>query len=88
MTEKTELAALDVESPLCGKGDGGPLSPCPFRDDTELGLLLAKKGRCIWSPLLGIPSKSGYRRTFIFKIRCSANDIGWDRIQRTALPRH
>jgi hypothetical protein len=89
-SERAELAALDARSsPLCGRGDGSPMTPCPIRRGAEFGVLIAKHGGCIWSPRLGIPSEAGAKEPVIgvAAIRCSATASEWQRIQRTALPR-
>ena len=88
-SERTELEKLDVRSPLCGRGAGSPLVPCPVRQGTQFGRLLAKEGGCIWSPSYGIPATPRQKYgpfVGVSAIQCSADGKGWGRIQRSALP--
>lgn len=87
-SERNELSKMDAHSPLCGRGDGAPMQPCPVQKGTEFGVLYARTGGCVWSPRLGIPARSGGQNPVVgvTGIRCSAEKEEWLRIQRTALP--
>lgn len=88
--ERAELKKQDVRSPLCERVDGSSQVPCPVRQGTQFGRLLAKEGGCLWSPSYGIPATT--RQTYgsfvdVSAIQCSADAKEWGRIQRSALPR-
>jgi hypothetical protein len=87
--ERAELKDLDVRSPLCGRGDGSPMEPCPTRQGTQFGVLRGGQGGCVWSPTYGMPATQEDLHGPFVSLRGLRCGIGqeWSRIQKTALPR-